>query len=244
MLDIFEERMLDIWRRGAFRVPEPERIARRVRTLLSTEGFGLASRVLVESGVRAEWNRVFAEERSEFVGAWLAPYATGAVLDVLGGDFTVLRALLRHKRDGGAVTGCERATAYDNDWSQLPFPVYDVPADLRLPAGEYDSVLICTVLHHEPDVRSLLDAVARTGARRWVVVENCLDADNDEDFHLYVDQFFNRCLNTFDVPCVTQHRTAAQWCELLAEYGTVTVEEHRRGVPGMPFPYTLFLVEQ
>jgi hypothetical protein len=244
MLDVFEERMLDIWRRGAFKVTDPAGMSRLVRLLLGAEGFEPTARLLAESGVRAEWNRVFAEKRSEFVASWLAEYLTGPVLDVLGGDFTVLQALLRHGLDAGSVTGCERLAAYPTDWSELPFPVYDLSADLSLPDGSYGTVLLCTVLHHEPEVRPLLDAVARTGAGRWVIVENCLDADNSEDFHLYVDEFFNRCLNTFDVPCVPQHRTAAQWRDLLDDYGTVTVEEDRSSVPGMPFPYTLFVVEQ
>jgi len=244
LLDLFEQRMLDIWSRGAFDLADPVGTARLVRLLLGREGFGPTAPVLAESGVRAEWNRVFAEQRSEFVASWLAGHLTGPVLDVLGGDFTVLRALLRHGLDAGSVTGCERSTAYETDWSRLPFPVHDVPADVRLPEGEYGSALLCTVLHHEPEVRRLLDAVARTGAERWVVVENCLDAENSEEFHLYVDEFFNRCLNTFDVPCVAEHRTAEEWRTLLGGYGEVTVEESRTDVPGMPFPYTLFVVER
>ncbi|BBA95577.1 hypothetical protein RVR_487 [Actinacidiphila reveromycinica] len=244
LLDVFEERMTDIWRRGGFDVPDPAGTARLVRLLLDREGFGPTATVLSDSGVRAEWNRVFAEERSDFLARWLGEHLHGPLLDVLGGDFTVGRALLRHGLASQALTGCERSYAYETDWSQLPFPVHDVPPDLALPAGPYACLLMSTVLHHEPDVVALLDAAAELDAERWVVVENCLDADNDEDFHLYVDEFFNRCLNTFEVPCVPQHRTVDGWRDLLGHYGTVTAEQVRRDVPGMPFPYTLFVVDR
>ena len=244
LLDLFEERMRQIWQRDAFDVADPDGTARLVRLLLGREGFGATSSVLARSGVRAEWNRVFARQRSRFLADWLHPYLIVPVLDVLGGDFTVLRALVDNGLSPRSTLGCERSDAYETDWSGLPFPVRDVPADLCLPAGPHGTALVCTVLHHEPDVRALLDAIDRTDAVRWVVVENCLDPQNSESFHLYVDEFFNHCLNTFNVPCVPQHRSAEDWRELLGRYGVVTVEETRADVPGMPFPYTLFVVDR
>ncbi|WP_330334618.1 hypothetical protein OHS33_35880 [Streptomyces sp. NBC_00536] len=244
VLDTFQERLVDIWARDGFGLADPAGTAGRIRRLLDGPGFEPAARALEDLGIRTTWNKVFAERRAAFLADWLAPHVHGRVLDVLGGDFTVLRALLGTGLAARDVVGCERARAYSTDWSTLPFPVLDLGPDLALPAGEFDTFLICTVLHHEPRTEEFLASVARRGARRWVVVENCLDPANDEEFHFYVDEFFNRCLNTFDVPCVHQHRTADQWRELLSGYGTVVHEETRANVPGMPFPYTLMVLDR
>jgi hypothetical protein len=243
VLDTLERRLLHVWRRDEMRVADPDGLARLIRLLLR-DGLQPAAEVLDHTGIRAQWNQVFAEKRSRFVASWVAGHLRAPVLDVLGGDFTLLAALTEHGFTADQLTGCERAGAYETDWSALPFTVHDVPEDVSLPPGQYGSVLVSTVLHHEPDLERLLEAICRTGARRWVVVENCLDAENDEAFHRYVDEFFNRCLNTFDVACTTQHRTAAQWRRLLGEFGTLTFEETRHEVPGMPFPYTLFVVDR
>jgi hypothetical protein len=244
LLDLFEERMRDIWRRGKFRLSDPDGTCRLIRRLLEREGFESAAGVLARSGVRANWNRVFAEERSRFLADWVIRYLDGTVLDVLGGDFTVLRALVSAGLPAAKAVGCERRQAYDVDWTTMPFPVYDFGADLGLPIGRFDTYLVSTVLHHEPDLDAFLMALDRGSARRWVVIENCLDQANSEAFHLYVDEFFNRCLNSFNVPCVPQHRSAESWRELLRDYGRVVHEEGRSDVPGMPFPYTLFVIDR
>jgi hypothetical protein len=98
------------------------------------------------------------------------------------------------------------------------------------------------VLHHEPDPVGLLDQLAGLRCRRWVVVENCLDEDNTEEFHLFVDRFFNECLNRFNVPCVPQHRTVDGWHALLSRYGSVNAGPTKVDVPGIPFPYELLVV--
>ncbi|WP_162795711.1 hypothetical protein [Nonomuraea lactucae] len=244
VLDVFEERMLDVWERGRFEVSDPQGTARLIHLLLEREGFTTTASVLAESGIRSQWNRVLAEERSNFLASWLRPYLEAPVLDVLGGDFSVLRALVTAGLPADGVVGCERLHAYEVDWAAQPFLVHDVAAEVALPQGPFRSLLVSAVLHHEPDPGRLLDAAARTGAGRWVVVENCVDESNTDAFHRYVDEFFNRCLNTFDVPCVDQHRTATQWRELLGGFGRVVHEETRADVPGMPFPYTLLVVDR
>lgn len=244
LLDLFEERMCDIWRRGRFKLDDPAGTCRRVRVLLETEGFGSASAELAQSGARENWNRVFAEVRSQFLADWLLPHLQGQVLDVLGGDFTVLRALVAQGLPAAKAVGCERRNAYDVDWPAMPFAVHDFDLGRGLPAASADTYLVCTVLHHEPDLDAFLATLDRGGARRWVVVENCVDDANSEEFHLYVDEFFNKCLNSFDVPCVPQHRTAQTWRNLLGAYGQVTHTETRGDVPGMPFPYTLFVIDR
>ncbi|MEU3563668.1 hypothetical protein [Kitasatospora sp. NPDC006786] len=244
VLEVFEERMLGVWERGDFEVTDRLGMARLIHLLLKREGFATAASVLAQSGVRREWNRVLSQERSAFLASWLRSYLQVPVLDVLGGDFSVLRALVAAGLPADGVAGCERPDAYQVDWATQPFQVHRVKPGVVLPPGPFRSLLISTVLHHEPDPGRLLEAAARTGARRWVVVENCVDGANSEAFHLFVDQFFNRCLNNFDVPCVEQHRTVEQWREVLGGYGKVVHEETRTDVPGMPFPYTLLVVDR
>lgn len=244
VLDTFEDRLRRLWSRDGLQVADPDALARLVRIVIDEEGFGSAGRLLEVSGVRSWWNDCFARRRADFLAGWIGEHLRPPVLDVLGGDFTVLRALVAAGLPADQVVGCERAYAYETDWSTLNFPVHAVPEEPVLPQVTAATLLISTVLHHEPMPERLLRAALDTGADRWVVVENCIDEENDDDFHYFVDEFFNRCLNDFDVPCVTEHRTADQWRELLGRYGTVTYEETRRNVPGMPFPYTVFVVDR
>jgi hypothetical protein len=243
---LFQRRMRRIWERDGFRVPDQDDITRLLGRLLAEDGPAspAGAAVLERCGGRREWNRVFASDRARAVARWAGPHLRPPVLDVLGGDFTVLRALIDNGLDAGACIGCERQAAYQEKWAQLPFPVYSVPDPVTLPKAQYRTAFVSTVLHHEPDLEQLLGALAAGPAQRWVVIENAVDAENTEEFHLFVDEFFNRCLNTFDVPCVRQHRTVAGWQELLGEYGRVRLADVMEEVPAMPFPYQMFVVDR
>jgi hypothetical protein len=246
VVKLFERRVRDLWSRDGLRIRDLEGIACALSMWLAEEGPAspTGSEVLKRTGVRSEWNRVLARQRSEALAGWIGPYLEPPVLDVLGGDFMVLLALVNNGLDASACIGCERRSAYETDWDDLAFPVYDVPEPLELPSRYYRTALVSTVLHHEPDVQRLLEALAAGPAERWVVIENACDADNSEPFHLFVDEFFNRCLNTFDVPCVPQHRTVAQWCEILGNYGQASFAGVMEDVPGIPFPYQMFIVDR
>lgn len=244
VLERFEQRLQWVWKRDGFAPADRDRLARLLRIVIADLGFRPASDLLHLAGVRTWWNAVFARQRSAFIADWVLAHLKPPVLDVLGGDFTVLRALLTRGLNPEQVVGCERSYAYDLQWSEFDFPVHPVPEDLTLPDVAAYTLLISTVLHHEPEPERLLQAAAVLAAPRWVVIENCVDGDNDAQFHLFVDEFFNRCLNNFEVPCVAQHRTASQWQELLGRYGSVTHIETRQEVPGMPFPYTVFVVDR
>lgn len=242
VLDTFETRMHRIWARDGISVPDPDGLARLLRLLLEQQGPAspAAAQVLEDSGVRRQWNGVFSRRRAGQVAAWLDPHVGGHMLDVLAGDFTLTREL--HAGGRRSVVAVERGGSYQTDWSAQPFPVLDYAELDRVGQERFDTAVISAVLHHEPDPVGLLDRLDMLHCRRWVVVENCLDVDNSEAFHLFVDRFFNECLNRFDVPCVSQHRTHSQWRTLLGRYGEVTVAESRRDVPGIPFPYDLFVV--
>ncbi len=245
-MKLFERRIGYLWSRDGLEIRDPEGLAHVLSLALAEEGPAspTGNELLKRSGVWSEWNRVLASERSAALARWVAPHLQPPVLDVLGGDFTVLRALVDKGLEASSCIGCERRSAYDAAWDELPFPVYDVPDPLELPSRQYQTALVCTVLHHEPDVRRLLDMLAAGPAQRWVVIENACDSENSEAFHLFIDEFFNRCLNTFDVPCVPQHRTVAQWCELLGNYGQASFAGVIQDVPGMPFPYQMFIVDR
>lgn len=246
MVALFQRRIRDVWERDGFRMRNPEDVISLLGLFLTAEGPSSpnGARLLEMSGGRREWNRVFATDRPKALAHWAGPYLMPPVLDVLGGEFTVLKALASDSQPAGAFIGCERPSAYDTNWSGLPFPVYPVPDPVALPRVQYRTAFVSTVLHHEPDPERLLAALAAGPAERWVVIENAVDTENSEDFHLFVDVFFNSCLNKFDVPCVAQHRSVAEWQELLGKYGRVTLAKVMRQVPGMPFPYQMFVVDR
>jgi hypothetical protein len=243
---LFQNRMRGIWERDGFRVRNQDYVIRLLGRLLAEEGPGSpnGAAVLEQYGVRHEWNRVFAADRAKALAYWVGPYLKPPVLDVLGGDFTVLRALIDNGLAAGVCIGCERLTAYDTNWEKLPFPVYAVPEPMELPQPRYRTALVSTVLHHERDPEQLLSALAAGPAERLVVIENTVDTENTEHFHLFVDEFFNRCLNQFDVSCVPQHRTITEWQDLLGLYGRVTLAGIMEDVPGIPFPYQMFIVDR
>lgn len=243
---LFQDRMRQIWERDGFQVRDPAGLIRRIGALLAEEGPSspTCAAVLEESGVRREWNRVFAYERASTLADWIGPHLRPPVLDVLGGDFTVLRALVAHGLAAGSCVGCERRAAYGTDWGELPFPVYDAREAVGLPPVNYQTALVSTVLHHERDPELLLAELSAGPAERWVVIENALDEENSEDFHLFVDEFFNCCLNSFDVPCVAQHRTVDQWLKLLDRYGHARFAGQMKAVPGIPFPYQMLIVDR
>lgn len=242
-LDTFEERLRMVWRRDGIEVGDFDGTARLIRLLIEQQGpeSPAAAEVLRTTGIRRQWNEVFARQRSAVVVQWLLPLVQCPLLDVLAGDFTLTRQL---HAAGATVVATERKDAYEVTWSQQPFPVVDHTELGSLTAEGTVSALLCAVLHHEPNPAELLDQLDGFGHARWIVVENCVDDDNTDEFHLLVDRFFNGCLNQFDVPCVPEHRTREQWSQLLGRYGTVSTIDTRRDVPGIPFPYDLFVVDR
>lgn len=242
-LDTFEERLRLVWRRDGIEMDDLDDTARLVRLLIEQQGpeSPAAAALLRETGIRRQWNEVFARRRAAVVAEWLLPFLRSPLLDVLAGDFTLTRQLHAHGID---VIATERMNSYQVDWSAQPFPVID-HVELGAPlTDDTNTALLCTVLHHEPDPLKLLNELDRLSHSRWVVVENCIDAENTEGFHMLVDRFFNGCLNQFDVSCVPEHRTQAQWSKLLADHGRVRTVQTYPDVPGIPFPYDIFVVDR
>lgn len=234
----FAGRMALVFERDLHRAEAAE-LATSIGAALAEEGPSSKTgrRLLRESGVRDTWNRVFAEQRSAAVAAAIRPHVRGRVVDLLAGDATVAAAL----RELGCrdISCWERRGAYPEP-PRLPVSPFEELLTVR-PAA--DTVLMVTVLHHEKSAPELLDQARELGARRWVVVENCVSETVSDHLHEFADIFFNTCLNEFDVDCTTEHRTLEAWCELLGGHGTVAHAGDLGRVPGMPFPYELIVVD-
>jgi hypothetical protein len=198
---------------------------------------GLSER-LVASGLREAWNRVLSEKRSAALGRWVAGHVEGTVLDLLCGDGRVGEWL---SQQGMPVVLCEREAAYevDREVHQAPFlPFEKLDAQFRA-----DTVLVSTVLHHEPEPEPLMRLAAALGRARLVIVENGLEDQAPDDFQLLMDFFFNRCLNQFDVPAVARHCTPASWQASASRFGRPLLYQRREHLPGIPLPHHLFVID-
>lgn len=238
------EALAQLWSRDGIVVDEPVALASNITALFAAGGGDAraASELLGRSGVRSQWNHILRHDRAAALAARVRPLVTEPLLDVLCGDGSVSAAL----SDLGVakILATERSGEYAE--SILPprvsFQEFDVNFDpSRLDAS---TALLSAVLHHEPDPAQLLDAIAQTTTRRWIVIENCVTPEFSRAFHQLADRFFNTCLNDFGVYCGDQHRTLAEWTDLLALYGTVSIADEMFSVPGIPFPYSIFIVSR
>lgn len=243
VLDQFEELLPRLWQWSGITVDDPSADAATVRKLIEIEGPSspLAAKLLSDTQIRERWNTAFAERRSTTLADWITPYIKAPLLDVLAGDLSLTRELAEHGI--APIVATERLQDYEQYLHHDDIRLIDHVENGPLPGDQVESVLICTVLHHEPDPIALLDRVVAKNAKRWVVVENCLEENFDREFHEFVDTFFNTCLNRIGIPCVDQHRTAEEWSALLSNYGNIVAADIKTEVPGIPFPYRMFVVQ-
>lgn len=100
------------------------------------------------------------------------------------------------------------------------------------------------MLHHEPDPAALVERVPTTlRPTRLAVVENCLSDTVSNEFHDFMDAFFNLCLNDFAVDCPGEHRTIEGWLDALGQYGDAHLVHRLKDVTGIPFPYEIFIAD-
>ena len=243
--DQFEDELTALWWRDRIAVNDPAGAARLLRHLLEQGGVeASAPRALLRrTGIRRRWNHVLGVARARRLAAELGPLLTPPILDVLAGDCRVSRALVA--RGLRPLRAVERLWHYPEvDWSRVDVPVSEIGAPGWCNQGER-TLLISAVLHHEPDPLALLEELAGSSpARRWVVVENCIDSRYGHEFHRFIDEFFNRCLNQFLCSCVPEHRTAGEWLDVLSRYGEIGAYPELPDVPGLPFPYQVFVVDR
>lgn len=244
MPEAFGRALVDLWARDGIVPPEPQALASAVAASFAAGGAGVgqASDLLVRAGVRDRWNEVLRRDRAAALAARLHPFVTEPLLDVLSGDGSICRALSERGVAGLAAT--ERGGDYPD--SVLPSHVSFQPFTDQFNLSQFtaSTALLSTVLHHEPDPVRLLDALGRAAIPRWIILENCVTPEFSRPFHQFVDRFFNTCLNEFGVHCVEQHRTLAEWADLLGQYGTVTILDPAFTVPGIPFPYSMLIVSR
>lgn len=208
--------------------------------LLSRHGdFSRLSALLESSGIRDRWNKACARRRANELAAWIAPHVRGQILDLLCGDGRVGENLAER---GCHVLLVERPDVYDVDHSvhSAPFQLFD--EGKPLPA--VDTVLLSTVLHHEPDADRLLQLAARSARRRLILVENCLDSEHPAEFQEFMDLFFNHCLNHTALDSPMNHRTAEQWVQACAFYGVPVAVERKERLPGIPLSHHLIVIEK
>jgi hypothetical protein len=171
---------------------------------------------------------------------WLHPHVEGVIVDVFAGDLSVACALNR--------TAANRVIAVERTSLQASSPAGDgvilhAFRDFNDLSGvKGDTAILVTALHHERDPDAVLVALAAGSTRRWLVVENCIDAEFDASFHLAADTFFNKCLNRTELYCGHQHRTVLEWRERLRVFGQIVTEETRTAMPGVFLPHTLFVL--
>lgn len=238
----FGQALAQLWARDGIVIEDACTLADKVAASFATGDVGVrtATELLIRSGVRARWNEVLRHDRAAALAKRIYPFVTEPLLDVLTGDGSVCRAL----SDLG-VTGMA-ATERSGDYAESVLPPHVAfrafPANFDLSQFDASTALLSAVLHHEPEPTRLLDALANTSIARWIVVENCVTQEFSRPFHEFADLFFNNCLNEFGVHCGDQHRTLAEWTDLLALYGTVDVVHEEFSVPGIPFPYSLLVV--
>ncbi|MFG3248800.1 hypothetical protein [Streptomyces sp. NPDC048187] len=207
--------------------------------LLHTHGFQSheAKNWLSDTGIGPAWNAALDEGRPLSVAPFLAPLLAGRNADVLSGSGTLTAALARTND----IDAYERVGAYPTDPAVLTQPLNSL---WDVGPGIYDTALFSTVLHHEPDPSALIEKVLTTlRPTRLVVLENCLSATVSNEFHHFMDDFFNLCLNDFDVDCPGEHRTVEGWLAFLSQYGDTQLVHQLTDVTGIPFSYEIFLVE-
>lgn len=194
---------------------------------------------LESSGIRERWNRACALRRAAEIGNWTAPHVRGRLMDLLCGDGRVGENLARRGFD---TTLIERQETYGVDRAahSAPFTLFE--EDGTLP--EVDTVLLSTVLHHEPDADALLKRAAAAARRRLILVENCLEAAYPAEFQEFMDLFFNHCLNHNDLDSPMSHRTPDDWIEACAFYGSPIVVERKERLPGIPLSHHLIVIER
>lgn len=245
--EAFGRALAEMWLRDGIQIEEPFTLAHAVAVTFArgASGPAEAGALLARSGVRAQWNRVLCHDRSRVLASRIGPLVAEPLLDVLAGDGSICEAL--SAAGFTRLSATERRGEYDNyGETRLPAHVEFQPfsEDMDLAPFGASTALVSAVLHHERAPSRLLDALAHADIPRWIVVENCITPEFSPEFHAFADRFFNTCLNDIGVHCGDEHRALTEWVALLAAYGTVTVVAESFAVPGIPFPYSLLVVDR
>jgi hypothetical protein len=216
----------------------------KVGTLLASkypDNLHLLGEFLESSTIGRRWNRVLAADRAPFLAELLAPHVAGTLLDLLCGNGAVARSL--QCLIGAPVAMVERFGCDDGQIAAAKVLDFSEFRSSNRDAS-YDTVLLCTVLHHERDPITLLSMAAQTARRRIIVVENCIDEGCPMNYQELVDLIFNESLNRTSLPCPGSHRTVAEWLSLCTQFGQARVVGAVDAVPGIPLSHDLIVIEK
>ncbi|RUM54851.1 MAG: hypothetical protein DSY85_06445 [Marinomonas sp.] len=197
---------------------------------------------LVNRGVQHRWNGIFHHCRSAAVAQWLLPHVRGNLIDLLCGSGRIGGIL----SDLGVPTSLSERYQVRDSYPVVetarPWLDHDSLED-EAKCRSYDTVLLSTALHHEPDPERLLELALRLASRRVLIVENCVEDDLSPEMHILVDDFFNYCLNNTPLPCPAQHRTVDDWSEMLKGRARIVFSDRRDSLPGIPLSHHLIVAE-
>ena len=197
---------------------------------------------LSQTGLRDSWNQVLDHARSTYLARLIAPYVEGVTMDLLCGDGAL--AIELEKMTGQPTYLVERPKDVLNTWRPWfnrirPFgSVGD-----SLEGLDADTIVLSTVLHHELSPRDLIRAAAHKTKKKLVIIENCIDEVYTAEYQVFVDLFFNTCLNQTSLESPGAHLREQEWTIIFYEFGfnRVDVVERTTQVPGIPLSHTIMV---
>ena len=191
-------------------------------------------------GLARRWNKTLDADRARYLASVISGRILRdncRILDVLSGTGSLARAL---REAGHTVVEIERLEQYGRPRDEDTF---DFALDkVHVAAEKYDAAIVVTVLHHEPHPDALIGWLAELDVEQYVVVENVRCREADVATHRLFDTFFNECLNDFGAECPGWYWTRQQWRVSLQSLGSPSEPETLHAVPGIPFPYDVFVI--
>ena len=191
--------------------------------------------------MRRDEIRILDIERPPFLAALIAPHIVGTVLDLICGTGAVARAIENLTRTH--VAKVER-TGHDGGQIATTAVTSFVDFEQGHPKRAYDTVLLCTVLHHEFNPKELLAMAAQAARRRIIVVENCIDDACPAEYQELVDLIFNESLNKTALPCPGNHKTLADWLAMATQFGRARAAASVAAAPGIPLSHDVIVIEK
>lgn len=198
-------------------------------------------------GVSDIWKHELANNRAIYLGNWIAPYIKGGqVLDLLCGDGAVGIALNKIiNKNICLVERPEHTGLIKYHWIN-EIKDYNLLFNLNKEKNnfkKFDTVILCTVLHHESKVIELLNIASQLTKQRIIIIENCIEDNYGVEYQLLVDLFFNLGLYKTKLSSPGSHLTNTDWVEIFKNYGNVKIQDYSDKVPGIPLSHTLFTID-